>query len=190
MSESHKDDFKKLANFYDKIIHKKNKIFWKDKVNIQKSGTILDIGGGTGRILENFQDLASHLYICDFSLSMLNKAKQKKIFSEICGQAEFLPFPSETFQIIIMVDTLHHLIDPREAIKEIIRILDSEGTFFIEEPDISDWKIKIIAFFEKLLGMRSHFYSQAEIVNLIESNEVHVTTITENNNFCIQIRKY
>lgn len=89
-----------------------------------------------------------------------------------------------------MVDTLHHLIDPREAIKEIIRILDSEGTFFIEEPDISDWKIKIIAFFEKLLGMRSHFYSQAEIVNLIESNEVHVTTITENNNFCIQIRKY
>lgn len=108
MNESHKDDFKKLANFYDKIIHKKNKIFWKDKVNIQKSGTILDIGGGTGRILENFQDLASHLYICDFSLSMLNKAKQKKNFLKFVVKQNFYHFPVKHFKSLLWLT--HYII--------------------------------------------------------------------------------
>ena len=153
------------------------------------SERIIEIGGGTGRILENFKNRASHLYLLDYSFSMLKKAKQKRIFSEICCQAELLPFSSESFLLILMVDTLHHLISPELAINEIIRILDRQGLFVIEEPDIRNWKIKIIAIFEKVLGMRSHFYRETEIIEMIKSNQVHVTTIYDNNNFCIQIRK-
>lgn len=189
MKNSHKDDFKFLSNFYDRIIHKRNEIFWIDSLDSFRSEKIIEIGGGTGRILENFQNRASNLYLCDYSFSMLKKAKQKSKFSEICCQAELLPFSSESFLLILMVDTLHHLINPEQAINEIIRLLDRQGLFIIEEPDIRNWKIKIIAIIEKLLGMRSHFYREIEIIEMIKSNQVHVTTIYENNNFCIQIRK-
>ena len=189
MKTSHKDDFKFLSGFYDRIIHKRNDIFWIDSFDGTMSDTVIEIGGGTGRILENFQNRAPHLYLCDYSFSMLKKAKQKNLFSEVCSQAELLPFSSESFRFIVMVDTLHHLINPSVAINEIIRILDKQGLFIIEEPDIRNWKIKLIAIFEKILGMRSHFYREKEIIQMIKSNQVQVKTSYENNNFCIQIRK-
>jgi ubiquinone/menaquinone biosynthesis C-methylase UbiE len=189
MKTSHKDDFKFLSGFYDRIIHKRNDIFWIDSFDGTMSDTVIEIGGGTGRILENFQNRAPHLYLCDYSFSMLKKAKQKNLFSEVCSQAELLPFSSESFRFIVMVDTLHHLINPSVAINEIIRILDKRGLFIIEEPDIRKWNIKIIAFFEKLIGMRSHFYRETEIVEMIKCKHVSLTSLYDNDSFCIQVRK-
>lgn len=189
MKNTHKDDFKFLSSFYDRIIHKRDEIFWIDSFEGSSSEKIIEIGGGTGRILENFQNRASSLFLCDYSFSMLKIAKKKKLFSEICCQAELLPFSNESFRLIVMVDTLHHLINPSIAINEIIRILDKQGLFVIEEPDIRNWKIKIIAILEKIMGMRSHFYRETEIIEMIKSNQVQVTTIYEDNNFCLQIRK-
>ena len=89
---------------------------------------------------------------------------------------------------MIMVDALHHLIDPRKTLFEILRVLTKDGVFILEEPNIKKWQIKIIAFLEKISHMRSHFYHCEEIIGMISILDLEITPIFEGNNFFLVIK--
>jgi demethylmenaquinone methyltransferase/2-methoxy-6-polyprenyl-1,4-benzoquinol methylase len=58
-----------------------------------------------------------------------------------------------------MVDAFHHVGDQRQTVRELARVLAPGGRLVIQEPDIHHWAIKLVALGEKLLLMRSRFYS-------------------------------
>jgi len=62
-----------------------------------------------------------------------------------------------------MVDALHHVADYHWTLDEIWRVLKPSGRIVIEEPDIRTFTTKIMALFEKLALMRSHFISPMRI---------------------------
>jgi demethylmenaquinone methyltransferase/2-methoxy-6-polyprenyl-1,4-benzoquinol methylase len=64
---------------------------------------------------------------------------------------------------ILMVDAFHHLLDQVQTVRELARVLSPGGRLVIQEPDIRHWAVKLVALGEKILLMRSHFYSAQEI---------------------------
>lgn len=158
-----------LAPFYDHVISPKEDGIFTAPLNLPIQGWMLDAGGGTGRSSANLVEQVGNLVICDLSLSMLQTAKGKGVANLVQGSAEALPFARETFERVIVIDALHHMPHQKKTVGEMLRTLKAGGRMLIEEPDIHLFAVKLIALFEKLALMKSHFHTKEEIQSMVES---------------------
>ena len=101
-----------------------------------------DAAGGTGKVSGQFSSMAGNLVVCDLSQKMLKKTLEKDDLIPVRSHIERLPFPGETFDRIVVVDSIHHFCDPREAIRDLLRVLKPGGRMVIEEPDIQHFAVK------------------------------------------------
>jgi ubiquinone/menaquinone biosynthesis C-methylase UbiE len=136
-----------------------------EQADLPTSGRVLDAGGGTGRVADAIRAHAGEVVIADPSLGMLRQADQTRLWLA-CSNSEALPFPNASFERVIMVDALHHVIHQGRTAREMYRVLKPGGRIVIEEPDIRKLGVKLVAVAEKLLLMRSHFLSPDKILEL------------------------
>lgn len=162
------DHFDLLAPLYERIFSSPNSERLFSFLDLPLDGSLLDAGGGTGRVVKSLSDKVPTIVVVDLSLGMLRVASTKNGIYPVCGQAEALPFIGETFDRIIMVDALHHVYDQSETAVELWRMLKPGGRLVIEEPDVQNFSVKLIAIFEKIVLMRSHFLSPGQIGNLFK----------------------
>jgi ubiquinone/menaquinone biosynthesis C-methylase UbiE len=66
-----------------------------------------------------------------------------------------------------MVDAFHHLEQQEASLRELWRVLSPEGLLIIEEPDIREFAVKLIALAEKMTLFRSHFIPAEKIAHLL-----------------------
>jgi demethylmenaquinone methyltransferase/2-methoxy-6-polyprenyl-1,4-benzoquinol methylase len=142
--------------------------------DLPTSGRLLDAGGGTGRVANALRDHAQQIVLADVSLGMLRFAAASPGLQTAAAISEKLPFPEESFDRIIMVDALHHVIHQADSAREMWRVLKPGGRIVIEEPDIRAFGVKLIAAAEKALLMRSHFLSPADIERLFTAGKTSV----------------
>ena len=105
------------------------------------------------------RDMTDGVVICDVSPGMLKQAVAKSGIRAVRSPAEQLPFGDSTFARIIIVDAFHHFADHRGAIIDLWRVLSPGGRIVIEEPNINSLAVKVVALGERLILMRSTFYS-------------------------------
>jgi ubiquinone/menaquinone biosynthesis C-methylase UbiE len=139
-------------------------------------GRLLDVGGGTGRVASALYDQAGRIIIADPSMGMLRFANSRPGIQVTAACSENLPFPDGFFQRVIMVDALHHVVDQSSTARELLRVLEPGGRIVIEEPDIRAFGVKMIALVEKLLLMRSRFFSPEQIASLFPAENTRVLT--------------
>lgn len=168
-----------VAPLYDKVIGIRDPKRLIDLLELPINGTLLDAGGGTGRVSIALKNHVGKLFISDLSRSMLIEAKAKDHDDLIQTSSEKNPFPSDFFDRIIVIDALHHFPNQKETIKELIRILKPNGKILIEEPNIHRFSVKLIALAEKLALMNSHIHSPEEIRIMIEDNGLQTTIHTD-----------
>jgi ubiquinone/menaquinone biosynthesis C-methylase UbiE len=102
-----------------------------------EEGRVLEVGCGAGNILEKVPSM--NLFGIDISASILSKAKEKlreKAFL-VQSDAQSLPCKGKTFTQVICSEVLEHLLDPSVALKEIARVLKTEGIVVISVPNES-----------------------------------------------------
>lgn len=172
------DHFGLLAPLYEIFIPPKNPEELSMLADLPTSGALLDAGGGTGRVAQFMSEKANLVVVADLSCKMLAEANRKEGLRPVCTPTETLPFPDGSFERIIMVDALHHVIDRKRTIKELWRLLASGGTMVIEEPDVRTLPVILIAIAEKLALMRSHFLPPHKIAALFDFP-----------NACLEIKK-
>ena len=175
------DHFGILAPFYDHLIpFKPEKLV--ALANLPVPGLLLDIGGGTGRVSRHLVGLASGVVVADLSLRMLRQAVAKDGLLPVRAPAEALPFASQTFERVIMVDALHHVISHAKTACELWRVLKPGGRIVIEEPDIRSLAVIFVAVAEKMALMRSHFLTPARIKALFTfpGARIYVTKVGYN----------
>ncbi|MEK9183280.1 MAG: class I SAM-dependent methyltransferase [Patescibacteria group bacterium] len=131
-----------------------------------KGKKILDVGSGIGilvgalGILEAdavgvdkfiFQDEKQNFYtISDFKKleSIWQEGKIKIIKSDIVNEP--LPFPDETFDVVVSDATIEHLPDsPKDLFLEVRRVLKKDGFFLVTTPNLANL-LRCLRFF--LLG--------------------------------------
>ena len=161
------DHFGIIAPFYDRTISFKAPQHLIKLIGLPIEGAILDAGGGTGRVAKALEHLATVVVVADLSIGMLSQARRKGGLWPVCSEAESLPFPDESFERIVMVDSLHHVLSQEKSVNELWRVLKSGGRIVIQEPDIRKLSVKLVAFFEKIALMRSHFITPPKIIAML-----------------------
>ena len=154
-----------IARFYDRAIPFTRLEQMLKVLDLPHVGTLLDAGGGTGRVAEALCSHVGWVVVADVSCGMLVQARQKGLAAASTA-TEHLPFPDGSFDRVLMVDALHHVVDQAETIHELYRVLKPGGRLVIEEPDFRTFSVKMIALAEKLALMRSHFLAPAQIAGL------------------------
>lgn len=168
------DHFEWLSQYYDRLFKSSNPDRIIKLVDLPISGSILDAGGGTGRISQQLVGMASSIVVVDYSLGMLRQASGKNGLQTVCAQTEKIPFPTSSFDRIIMVDAFHHVINQSNTLQELWRVVKPGGKIVIEEPDVRNFKVKILAVVEKLLLMRSQFVNPLRIANMVRFPNTHI----------------
>jgi len=108
-----------------------------DTIGSAKYESMLDVGTGTGRMLQLLGRDASRAVGFDSSHSMLAVARANLERAEIRGidlrQGDIYspPFANDSFDLIVIHQVLHFLDDPARAIREISRLLTPSGRLLI-----------------------------------------------------------
>lgn len=98
---------------------------------------MIDMGTGTGRMLELFADRIKRGAGIDSNPDMLKVARHKlasDVFAHISvqqGDLHTTPFRGKTADLVTLHQVLHYLDDPREAILEAARLLRPNGQLLI-----------------------------------------------------------
>jgi demethylmenaquinone methyltransferase/2-methoxy-6-polyprenyl-1,4-benzoquinol methylase len=158
------------------------------QADLPTSGRVLDAGGGTGRVAGAIREHAGEVVIADSSLGMLREADRTQL-KLACSHSEALPFSDDSFERVIMVDALHHVIHQEQTAREMYRVLKPGGRIVIEEPDIRTFFVKMIAVAEKMLLMRSHFLSPQKIVELFSFDSAKTSVYAGDHNAWVVIQK-
>jgi demethylmenaquinone methyltransferase/2-methoxy-6-polyprenyl-1,4-benzoquinol methylase len=168
------DLFDWIAPLYDRIFHFSDPAKLLTLLAMAPHHRLLDVGGGTGRVTNSLTGFVEHACVVDVSWGMLVEARAKGLCA-YQSIAERLPFPDQAFDRILIVDAFHHFQDWPRATTELLRVLRPGGRIVIEEPDIRNGPVKLIALAERLLLMRSRFYAPADLAHLFQSAGGRVT---------------
>jgi demethylmenaquinone methyltransferase/2-methoxy-6-polyprenyl-1,4-benzoquinol methylase len=162
---SHFNHFDFLAPIFGRWAKPSESLKMKTLVDGSNTGYLLDVGGGTGRSSMGMVGAFLGIIIADSSIGMLHEASKVGLFHLVCCNSEDLPFPPDYFERVIMVDALHHVANYKTTIDELWRTVQPGGRIVIEEPDIHQFSIKVMALIEKVTLMRSHFISPLKIMS-------------------------
>ena len=173
------DHFNFIGPVYDHIFGRGDGKDVIELADIQQEHKLLDIGGGTGRVTARIRGKTGKFWVADAALKMLREAQLKGV-PAINAQAERLPFAESSFNRIIMVDALHHVKDQQKTLDEMWRLITPGGRIVIEEPDIANFWVKLIAVGEKILLMRSHFLNPDRIAAMSQFGEDATIEIRRN----------
>ena len=84
--------------------------------------TVLDIGTGTGRFAEYFNDAGFNVVGIDLSLFMMAEAREKKFRNLVQADAHRLPFRDGAFDGALMIHVLHLVHDWVQVVHEVGRV--------------------------------------------------------------------
>lgn len=102
------------------------------KFDVKDSDVIVDVGAGTGLLLDFLHSNKGNIFCCDFSFNMLKEGKKKHQHNQfICADSEFLPFRDSSADIVSSFTVFQNLPNPSEVIKQIIPILKQRGTLIL-----------------------------------------------------------
>ena len=113
-------------------------------LDIQPTDSILEIGFGPGLAIHQIAQAATNGFVggIDQSSVMLKQATKRNQAGIEAGRVELkqasvmrIPYPDNTFDKVLTVNTLHHWPDRQEGLQEVQRVLKPDGIFFlIEQP--------------------------------------------------------
>lgn len=133
-----KKNFDRQAKVYDNSIYSMyprkcyNTVI--EEINNINFDKLLDVGCGTGEILNRIANSKQKYYGLDLSEKMLDVARLKnnsKNITYINGDSDKIPFKNNFFDIVICVESFHHYPNPDNVAKEFNRILKKGGSLII-----------------------------------------------------------
>lgn len=157
--------YKYLSKVYDQV----NPFIWNEEMrdeslsmlDIDEDDKVLDIGCGTGFATEGLLEHSDNVYALDQSIHQLQKAWQKlgkhDPVSFTRGDAERLPFKTDSFDVVWSSGSIEYWPNPILALREIRRITKPGGQVLIVGPNYPESTV-----FQKLADAIMLFYDREE----------------------------
>lgn len=170
-----------LQDWLDDLSYKKNKALLTELLALTPTDILLDIGGGTGMIVDQILAKTScEGYIVELEQKkLLYAAKKRKNINLVNASADFIPFQYEYFSKVISIVAFHHFSDQDSALEEIKRVLKPGGSLILNEIDPSTFKGKIVSFGENTLKkMKCKYYSPSQLHEKVKAHAYQEISIT------------
>lgn len=175
-SAIHYDTFLLIQKQSYKLINQQIKKHLNDKMKV------LDIGCGTGNVARYMAPFVDQVIACDNSMNMITIAKEKTNNKKNANirfditDANHLPYEDQTFDVVTLVNTLHVLADPKEALKEAKRVLKADGTLIVPNYVFQSSQVgKGAEYVSRFFGYNGlHRWSGLSYQHFIESQHLHV----------------
>lgn len=117
---------------------------------VRRGAKVLDIAGGTGDLTAKFADLVGptgKVVLADINASMLNVGRDRltdkgKVgnIEYVQANAEALPFPDNSFDVITIAFGLRNVTDKDKALRSMLRVLKPGGQLLVLEfSKPADW---------------------------------------------------
>ncbi len=97
---------------------------------------VLDVGSGTGLLLDYLSSSVENILCCDLSFNMLVEGRKRHnnaIF--ICADSDHLPFRDSSFDLTTCISVIQNLPEPFQTIEESFRILKDGGRLLLTALD-------------------------------------------------------
>jgi len=154
---------------------------------IECNETVLEIGGGTGMFLLTLIQECSSVHFSDISRETPLFSTPKKLFdladfsntkvNYTAADVTSLPYKSDTFNSVFVLDVLEHVPNERVAISEIARVTAEGGTVVVSAPIEVGVPVLVREGYRFLDGNRRHTESISELWNSL----VGTPTLETNN---------
>ena len=96
---------------------------------------MLEVGAGAGRNTPRYRGY-DRVVLMDYSLTQMQQAQERLGRSDayvyVAADVYRLPFVDGLFDGATMIRVLHHLVEPRQALEQIRRVMQPGGTFILE----------------------------------------------------------
>lgn len=100
--------------------------------------TVLDVACGEGYGSNFLANYAQRVIGCDIDQKTINWASSKYSESNlefICAPIERLPLDDSSVDVVVSYETIEHVLDPENMMKELKRVLKDDGILLISTPD-------------------------------------------------------
>lgn len=117
----------------------------REKIGPVHGSRVLEVACGRGGFVRELARAGAHITGCDFSMAALlvGQAKLRPMNDAaraalIQGDAQSLPFASESFDIIVSCETIEHVPDVRSALREMWRVARPGAKLFLTTPNYAN----------------------------------------------------
>ena len=141
--------FHTVAQRYDAMndimsvgLHRALKRIAVDSLALRAGQSVLDLAAGTGdmaRLISPIAGTTGRVVLCDINASMLAIGRDRMLDAGLTNvvptraDAESLPFPSATFDRVVIAFGLRNLTDKEQALSEMHRVLRAGGRLLVLE---------------------------------------------------------
>jgi len=98
-------------------------------------GRVFENGCGLGAYLARLAENAAFSVGLDIEIDRARQAHNTSGVHTLSGAGEALPFPSNQFDLILSNEVLEHVVDDRQAAREIVRVLKPGGRLVLFCPN-------------------------------------------------------
>lgn len=144
-----------------------------ESAKFQAHESLLDVGGGTGRVAIAAAPFCKETVVIDPCPAMLQRVPPHPHIQRVLGRAQDMPFEDERFDIVLCVDALHHIKDAQAAVAEMHRVLRPGGRVLVQEFDVRGWRGKAMMAFEHCFVDNSRFLTPEALESLFKSVGIH-----------------
>jgi SAM-dependent methyltransferase len=151
-----------------------------DELSLRAGDTVLDVGAGFGRHVFECARRGAHVVALDYADDEVAHTRDTlgamivdgeitidKLIGVLQGDARRLPFPDDTFDVVITSEVLEHIQDDVGAIAEMVRVLKPGGRFAATVPawlpEVINWKLSDEYHAPKSEGGHVRIYATTEI---------------------------
>lgn len=150
------------------------------KKHTMRDASFLDVGCGTGIVLENIKKSGIKGQGVEISSSSIKICKKKKLSCKLYG-GERLPYKSNTFNSVGSFNVLEHTDNPKNFLKEKLRVLKKKGFLIIVCPNFlsitNSYHHHTQGFIQKILNFydlirktnsRSYSFKKMDVINRLD----------------------
>jgi len=147
------------------------------KENLAEGARCLDAGCGDGEFLKILNSFGFEVMGIDGDPEYVNRGRRLNLPVIQANLEEGIPFPEESFDLVVCLEVLEHIVRSEFLVSEIYRVLRKGGMCLVSTPNYGYWQRRVKFLLGKGLdgeGVHTRFFFPATLKELFRDSRFKV----------------